>query len=152
MVDVVRTEIRSRMMAGIKAGNTKPEIRLRKALHSAGLRYRLHVAGLSGKPDIVLPSRRATIFVHGCFWHRHAGCHWCTTPADNAEFWANKFVRNIERDREVIEMLANSGWRTGIVWECGLRASYISATIEAVRDWIASDRSNFESGVVRPKG
>jgi DNA mismatch endonuclease (patch repair protein) len=139
------------MMAGIGARNTKPEIRLRKALHHVGLRYRLHVAGLPGKPDLLLSSRRVAIFVHGCFWHRHTGCHWCTTPVNNAEFWAAKFAKNVERDRGAVDALAKLGWRTGVVWECALRDPYVRATIQALCDWIASDRSSFESAVVRPK-
>ena len=74
MVDVVDSATRSRMMAGIRGRDTRPEVALRRALHARGLRFRLHRKGLPGRPDIVFPGRRAAVFVHGCFWHRHPGC------------------------------------------------------------------------------
>lgn len=126
-----------------------PEIRLRQALHRAGLRFRLHDAKLPGRPDIKLPSRQAVILVHGCFWHRHPGCHWCTTPATNAEFWQRKFTRNVERDAKALETLVALGWRTGVVWECGLRRPYISETVANVVEWLRSDAATFESSLVR---
>lgn len=152
MVDIVDAATRSRMMSGIRGVDTRPETFLRKALHRAGFRYRLHAATLPGRPDIVLPSRRVAIFVHGCFWHRHEGCHWCTVPASNIEFWRSKFERNVERDRRAIDALQGLGWRTGIVWECGLRKPYAEATTGLVEDWIRSLCPSFESELVRPVG
>ncbi len=149
MVDVVDATTRSRMMSGIRGTDTRPETFLRKALHRAGFRYRLHAAKLPGRPDIVLASRRAAIFVHGCFWHRHEGCHWCTTPASNVEFWRSKFERNVERDRQVVEALRALGWRTGIVWECGLRRPFAETTTESLKEWICSASHSFESELVR---
>ena len=93
MADTVDKTTRSRMMAGIRGKDTKPERAIRSALHSAGFRYRIHVAELPGKPDIVFPKYKAVIFVHGCFWHRHPGCWWSTTPSSNAAFWAEKFAQ-----------------------------------------------------------
>lgn len=150
MVDVVDQATRSRMMSGIRGADTRPEILLRKALHRAGFRYRLHAANLPGRPDIVLASRRAAIFVHGCFWHRHERCHWCTTPASNLEFWRSKFERNGERDRAVIETLQSMEWRTAIVWECGLRKPYAASTFEDLVTWLRSDAVAYESALVRP--
>lgn len=121
MADVVAPETRSRMMAGIRGRNTRPELSVRRALHAAGFRYRLNVAGLPGRPDIVLPRHRAVIFVHGCFWHRHPGCRYATTPATRPEFWAAKFDANIRRDREVRDRLVAAGWRVATVWECATR-------------------------------
>jgi DNA mismatch endonuclease (patch repair protein) len=121
LVDVVDANTRSRMMAGIKGKNTTPEIRLRKALHRAGFRFRLHDANLPGRPDIILPKYRAAIFVHGCFWHRHEGCKNATSPKTNTTFWEAKFSKNVERDASSIEHLLGSGWRVGIVWECAVR-------------------------------
>lgn len=151
MVDIVDTATRSRMMAGIRGVNTRPETFLRRALHRAGFRYRLHASKLPGRPDIVLASRQAAIFVHGCFWHRHEGCHWCTTPASNVAFWKGKFERNVERDRQIIETLQEQGWRTGVVWECGLRRPYAASTLDGLLPWLRSDGAWFESALVRPK-
>ena len=151
MTDVVDRATRSRMMSGIRAKNTKPEIVLRRKLHRAGLRYRLHGTKLPGKPDLVLTSRRAVIFVHGCFWHRHNGCHWSNTPASNAEFWAAKFERNAERDAEVNAALRSEGWRVAVVWECGLRAPHVQATVSRLLAWLRSDSEFFESELVRTR-
>ena len=118
MTDIVSPEVRSRMMRAIGPGNTAPEMRVRRFLHSAGLRYRLHVSGLPGKPDIVLPKFRCVIFVHGCFWHRHTGCHLATTPATRPEFWSQKFQKNVERDHKVQTFLETAGWRVLTIWEC----------------------------------
>lgn len=151
MADVVDPATRSRMMAGIRSRNTTPEILLRRRLHREGFRFRLHGAGLPGRPDIVLPSRRIAILVHGCFWHRHQGCHWCTTPASNMDFWEAKFARNRQRDAEVMAALRETGRRVATVWECGLRSASIDETMRALVDWIRSDSPIFESGVVRPR-
>ncbi len=151
MADVVDQATRSRMMSGIRGKNTGPEMALRKALHRSGLRYRLHGALLPGRPDIILSSRRAVIFVHGCFWHRHTGCHWCSTPASRSEFWTAKFDRNVTRDREVVDALYADGWRVAIVWECGLRAAYLDETVVRVLAWVWSESGDFESDLVRPR-
>jgi DNA mismatch endonuclease (patch repair protein) len=118
MTDVVDRETRSRLMSAIRGQNTKPELAVRRALHAAGLRYRLHESSLPGRPDIVFPSRRLAIFVHGCFWHRHPQCRFATTPATRSEFWANKFRQNAERDARAESELAATGWTVRIAWEC----------------------------------
>src|ERR1700742_506126 len=105
MVDVVDKNTRSRMMAGIRGKDTKPEIALRHALHREGLRYRLHVAGIPGRPDMVFPKHRAAVQVHGCFWHRHENCIFCTTPGSNKKFWKSKFDETIERDERKLKGL-----------------------------------------------
>lgn len=105
-------------MRRVRQKNTAPEIRLRKALHGAGMRFRLHDKRLPGRPDIVLASRRLAIFVHGCFWHRHEGCSRTTTPKSNRTYWTQKFAENIERDRRKTSQLVNEGWNVKIVWEC----------------------------------
>lgn len=151
MVDVVSPEKRSQMMSGIRGKNTKPELTLRRHLHAAGLRFRLHHPDVTGRPDLVFRSRRAAVFVHGCFWHRHEGCHWCTTPASNPEFWIAKFARNVARDIEVRESLNASGWRVATVWECGLRSPWLTLTVEEVARWICEGTGNFESALVRPR-
>lgn len=121
MVDVVDKTTRSRMMSGIRSGNTQPEMRVRRFLHSRGFRYRLHVSALPGKPDLVLKKHNLAVFVHGCFWHRHQGCRLCTTPATNRDRWQAKFAANIRRDRRNRETLLASGWRVLTIWECGLK-------------------------------
>jgi DNA mismatch endonuclease, patch repair protein len=151
MIDVVTPEKRSQMMSGIRGKNTKPELILRRHLHSAGLRFRLHDPVVTGRPDLMFKSRRAAVFVHGCFWHRHEGCHWCTTPASNSEFWAVKFARNVARDIQVREALKASGWRVATIWECGLRAPWLELTVDEVTRWIRSGAENFESALVRPR-
>src|SRR5690606_1867047 len=86
-----------------------------------GLRFRLHRRDLPGSPDIVLPSRRTVVFVHGCFWHRHRECARATTPSTNTSFWKAKFDRNVERDQAQVEALTLGGWHVAIVWECEVR-------------------------------
>ena len=136
-------------MAGITGKNTKPEITLRKGLHARGVRYRLHARNVYGHPDLVLPKYRAAIFVHGCFWHRHAGCRYTTTPATRTEFWMKKFAANVQRDANVKDKLTSTGWRVAVVWECALRnSSVLPTTIEAVIQWLNSKDAHLELGEV----
>jgi len=130
-------------MAGIRGKNTKPEIALRKALHAMGFRFRLHDKRLPGRPDIVLPKWKVAIEVHGCFWHRHEGCRYSSTPATRSDFWAEKFAANVARDRRNLEQLLEEGWRTAVVWECWLREKDISGLIGELSAWIRSDDSEF---------
>lgn len=120
-MDTVTPETRSRMMAAVRGKNTKPELIVRRQAHAMGFRFRLHRRDLPGRPDIVFPCLRCVIFVHGCFWHRHRGCDGTTTPKDNAELWAAKFKRNVERDRAAVQGLRALGWRVLVVWECQTR-------------------------------
>lgn len=119
MIDVVDQATRSRMMSGIRGKDTRPELIVRSFLHRSGLRFRLH-AKLPGKPDLVLPKYRAVVFVHGCFWHRHDGCRYATTPKNNAVFWQEKFATNMRRDVEVQKQLDELGWRVFVIWSCEL--------------------------------
>lgn len=120
MVGVVDPAARSRMMAGIQAKNTRPELFIRKGLHARGFRYRLHVKDIPGKPDLVFPKYNALIEIRGCFWHGH-GCHYCKSPATNPEFWQNKILENQRRDRRNLDRQTEAGWRCLIVWECAIR-------------------------------
>lgn len=120
-MDIVSREVRSRMMSCIRGKDTRPEMKVRRLLHAQGFRYRLHAKNLAGSPDIVLPRYRVCIFVHGCFWHRHAGCRYSTAPATRPEFWQQKFRQNVERDARNREQLLKDGWRVIELWECGLR-------------------------------
>lgn len=111
-------EVRFRMMASIRGADTKPERMVRSFLHREGLRFRLHTRGIPGRPDLVFSSRRAVVFVHGCFWNRHAGCRYSTRPKTNAAFWSAKFRANTGRDKRVERELRTGGWRVFVVWEC----------------------------------
>lgn len=119
MVDVVDKATRSRMMSGIRGRDTKPEMIVRSHLHRRGLRFRLE-SSLPGKPDLIFPKYKAVVFVHGCFWHRHPGCRFTTTPASNRQFWLDKFEANVVRDARVKLLLRRLKWRHLIVWECQL--------------------------------
>ena len=121
MVDTVDSATRSRMMAGIGAADTAPEMAVRRYLHACGLRFRLHDRSLPGRPDIVFPGARIALFVHGCFWHRHPGCRFATTPSSNASFWAAKFAANVARDTAKSDRLRELGWTPLVIWECETR-------------------------------
>lgn len=108
-------------MSGIRGKNTKPEIQVRKLLHAAGYRFRLHRKDLPGKPDIVLPRYRVAILVHGCFWHGHENCHLFRLPKSRTEFWEQKISGNIERDKKNLAALIDKGWRVLLVYECALK-------------------------------
>ncbi len=139
MADNVDRHVRSRMMASIRSKDTKPELVLRRALHSRGFRFRLHSNRIKGRPDIVLPKYRAVVFVHGCFWHRHKGCRYTTTPSTRPEFWRSKFEANTARDKAVQESLLDEGWRVAVVWECTLRRyQEINAAADALSEWLRS--------------
>ena len=118
MVDVVSPEQRSRMMAGIRGRDTEGELVVRRYLHRARLRFRVNDQRLPGSPDLVIPKYRAAVFVHGCFWHRHTGCRFATTPATRIEFWQAKFAANVARDRAASDGLRKLGWRPFVIWEC----------------------------------
>src|SRR5690606_6991662 len=121
MVDIVDVSTRSRMMAGIKGRNTKPEILIRKLLHKKGFRFRLHVKNLPGKPDIVLPKYKAVIFVNGCFWHGHKGCRLFKLPATRTEFWQEKITKNQANDSKSINLLLENLCSLCMFWECSIK-------------------------------
>ena len=118
MADRLTPEHRSWNMSRIRGKDTLPERQVRSALHRAGYRFRLHRKDLPGRPDIVLPKHRTVVFVHGCFWHRHKGCHFAYTPKSRVAFWNEKFRANVERDRRNVRALRALGWRVITVWEC----------------------------------
>lgn len=109
-------------MARIRSSDTSPELALRRELHRLGLRFTLNNKKLPGKPDLVFPRHRAIVFVHGCFWHRHAGCKIASTPKSNTTFWQDKFDRNVARDARVTAELEARGWRVLVAWECDLQS------------------------------
>ncbi|MBF6207286.1 very short patch repair endonuclease [Nocardia sp. NPDC003726] len=114
-------EQRSRTMRAVRSRDTAPEMAVRRYLHAAGLRYRLHEARLPGKPDLVFPSRRIALFVHGCFWHQHPGCGAAARPASNIDYWTRKLDGNIARDARRREQLEADDWKVLVVWECQIR-------------------------------
>lgn len=135
------------MMAGIKGKDTKPELVLRRALHARGFRYRLHSKTVPGRPDLVLSKHQAIVFVHGCFWHRHEGCRYTTTPSTRPEFWQAKFDANVARDRSVHDQLLDAGWRVATVWECALRRpEETSLAANLLAAWLRSSAAEIQIG------
>ena len=120
-MDTVDSATRSKMMSAIRGKDTGPEMVVRRFLYGQGYRYRIHRKDLPGKPDIVIPRLKVCIFVHGCFWHRHPGCPFATTPKTRPEFWSEKFQKNVARDLANIDALEAAGWNVLIIWECQLR-------------------------------
>jgi DNA mismatch endonuclease (patch repair protein) len=119
--DKLTKEQRSWNMSRIRSKNTKPEMLVRRMLTARGVRYRLHRAGLPGKPDIVLGPRKLVIFVHGCFWHRHPECKEATMPSSNRTFWETKLEGNAARDLRHRSALRKLGWKVIVIWECETR-------------------------------
>ncbi len=124
MADKLTHEKRSWNMSRIRGKDTEIEIKVRKYLFSQGFRFRKNVADMPGKPDIVLPKYRTVIFIHGCYWHRHAGCKNCTTPSTNREFWLEKFEKNVQNDIKHQQELEAAGWKVLTLWECEIENDF----------------------------
>ena len=139
MADTHNQEMRSYNMSRIKSKDTKPELIVRKFLHSNGFRYRLHVKHLAGKPDLVLKKYNITIFINGCFWHRHLNCKYATVPKSNTEYWHSKFQSNIENDRKQIDQLKLEGWKVIVIWECELKPEKMKQTLKQLYDFIVTN-------------
>jgi DNA mismatch endonuclease, patch repair protein len=151
VADVVSSEVRSRMMSGIRGKNTRPELILRSGLHRRGFRFRLHRSDLPGKPDLIFPKHRAVLFAHGCFWHGHE-CHLFKWPSSRAEFWKNKIEGNRMRDIRALESLEQDGWRIGIVWECALKGvgrQPVADILDRCEGWLTSGDNLLEIAGVR---
>lgn len=135
-MDIVTTKQRSAMMSKIRGRDTRPELQMRKIAHRLGLRFRLHRRDLPGTPDLVFPARRKAVFVHGCFWHSHAGCKYAYRPKSNIAFWENKLQKNLERDIRAAQELKALGWDVIVIWECETKDNDQLAGIlnERVRD------------------
>ena len=110
-------------MSAIRSKDTKPELFIRKSLFADGYRYRIAPSNIVGHPDIYLPKYKLAIFIHGCFWHRHAGCRYAYTPKSHMEFWQKKFSDNLKRDAEVRALLNEKKIRIIIVWECAIKVA-----------------------------
>lgn len=147
MVDHVIAEKRSQIMAAVKSKNTKTEVLVRRLLHGAGFRYRLHRKDLPGRPDIVLPKYHAVVFINGCFWHGHNCKRSGTLPKTNTAFWKEKIENNKRRDINNIQLLKSRNWRVCIIWECALtRGSRQEPRdiLEGVSNWLRSDKKHME--------
>ena len=125
MVDCLSPDRRSWLMSRVSSKNSSAEMRVRSAAHRRGLRFRIHRRDLPGTPDLVFPSRRLAIFVHGCFWHRHSGCKKASSPKSRVDFWQSKFDRNVQRDAENANALTALGWRTAVIWECETKSPHL---------------------------
>src|SRR5260221_3334640 len=141
--DIMSPQARSALMAKIRGTDTRPELIVRRLLHKLGYRYRLHAKKLPGRPDIIFPGRRAAIFVHGCFWHRH-DCSYAYTPKSRREFWLRKFARNVERDAENQRQLDAVGWRVLILWECEIESG--AGLIERLKEFFEPSGSASAAG------
>ena len=131
MADNLTKEVRSMNMSHIRSKNSKPEEIVRKFLFANGFRYRKNVKSLPGCPDIVLPKYHTVIFVNGCFWHKH-NCSRFVWPTSNQEYWRQKILHNVERDKRNTDLLQQTGWNVLIVWECELKAKSRSETLQRV--------------------
>jgi len=128
VVDHVLPKKRSAIMRAIRGKNTVPELIVRSAAHALGLRFRLHVGRLPGRPDLVFARWKTVVFVNGCFWHRHKGCNRCGTPKSNRAFWQRKFAQNVRRDAQNYAALSALGWGVVVLWQCEVKT-----TDEAIR-------------------
>lgn len=140
-MDRLTPERRSEVMSRIPGKHTGPEMAVRRFLHAKGLRYRLHDKRLPGTPDLVFPSRKVAVFVHGCFWHGHDGCKRATLPATRTEFWSAKISRNVERDRSAGKALREAGWTVLTVWQCGMSQGQLEHLAATVATYASTQRS-----------
>ena len=139
MTDRITPEHRSWNMSRIKGKDTKIEVKVRSWLFSKGFRFRKNDRRYPGTPDIVLPKYKTDIFINGCFWHRHEGCRYATTPKTRTEFWMNKFEKNVENDRKHKEELETMGWRVITLWECELKKNSFEDTMNRLEQQLHND-------------
>ena len=137
MTDTLTQQERSERMSRIRGKDSASEMRLRRLIHGMGFRYRLHVKTLPGTPDLVFPARKAVIFMHGCFWHRHQGCRLARMPKSRIAFWREKLEANRRRDEENMSLLNELGWRVLVIWECQMKEKDLSEVSNVVRRFLA---------------
>src|SRR5882724_9967510 len=137
-MDTLTKAQRSERMSRIRSKNTYPELVVRRALFSLGYRYQLHRKDLPGKPDLVFPSRKKALFIHGCFWHAHEGCSVANMPKSRTDYWQAKFQRNVERDKLNKRALRRLGWSTLTVWECQIKRE--SSTMRRITGYLGPAR------------
>ena len=140
MTDTLNEQQRHYNMSRIRSKDTKPEEIVRKYLSSKGLRFRKNDRRYPGHPDVVLPKYKTVVFVNGCFWHRHEGCRYASTPATNRKFWNHKFERNVERDAREQKKLREMGWKVIVVWECELKKAAREETLERLYNEITNGK------------
>lgn len=140
MTDTLNEQQRHYNMSRIRSKDTKPEEIVRKYLFSKGLRFRKNDRRYPGHPDVVLPKYKTVVFVNGCFWHRHEGCRYASTPATNREFWNHKFEGNVERDAREQKELQEMGWKVIVVWECELKKAVREETLERLYNEITNGK------------
>lgn len=137
-MDTLTPAERSERMSRVRSEDTKPEMLVRRVVHGMGYRYRLHVQGLPGRPDLVFPGRGKIIFVHGCFWHRHGSCKNTRWPKSKLDFWKPKLEANNRRDRANEKALRAMGWKVMVLWECQLQdMAWVS---KRIREFLDGDR------------
>ena len=120
-MDIISPEKRSKIMSKIRSKNTKPEMAVRRLVHSLGYRYRLHDNKLPGKPDLVFRKHHKVIFGHGCFWHQHNSCQDGKLPSSNINYWQPKFEKNIKKDKDSQSKLEKLNWKFLVLWECEIK-------------------------------
>lgn len=134
-MDIWSKKKRSEVMSKINSKNTKPEILLRSALHNLGYRFRIHKKDLPGKPDIVLPKYNTIIFVHGCFWHFHKDCSEGRIPSSNTDYWKNKLLNNVARDKNHVQSCKTLGWKVAVLWECEIENDIDQVILKLEEDY-----------------
>lgn len=139
MTDTVSPKRRSEIMRNVKGKHTKPEIIVRKFLHSRGFRFRIHDKKLPGNPDIKLTKYKTVIFVNGCFWHGHDSCKIYVMPKTNVDFWNNKIIKNVSRDQIITNNLKRIGWNVIVVWECSLKKKKREETLKSLVEKIITN-------------
>lgn len=147
-MDHVDRNTRSKIMAKVKSKDTGPEMQVRRSLHRAGFRFRLHRADLPGSPDLLFPKHRIALFVHGCFWHSH-GCKKSQIPKSNVSYWADKIRRNVSRDSQARSALGLLGWKWRVIWQCELAAGIERVTNELSRKSAAEGNGSMVRAQVR---
>lgn len=133
------TDLRRRTMRAVKSRDTKPEMIVRRLVHRAGHRYRLHRADLPGKPDLTFSKKKKIIFVHGCFWHGHNCKRGARQPRQNAEYWIQKISHNKERDIKEQEILQAMGWKVLVIWECQLKLKNREAVDQQIMTFLRAE-------------
>jgi len=137
MTDTLTQQERSERMSRTRGKDSASEMRLRRMIHGMGFRYRLHVKTLPGTPDLVFPARKAVIFMHGCFWHRHQDCRLARMPKSRVAYWREKLEANKRRDDENVRRLNELGWRVLVVWECQIKEKDLNEISNVVRRFLA---------------
>lgn len=133
MTDIVDPATRSRMMSRIRGKDTGPELLVRSFLHKAGLRFRVNVRQLPGRPDLTLPRWNIALFIDGCFWHRHPSCPYAYAPRTRKAFWVKKFEMNVQRDQRNAQDLKRLGWRVIRIWECKIDENRLNRLVRTIR-------------------